>query len=893
MTHFMGRRNMYTSCDDPSRFWRMVWIFLSWHVFISTVWMDTTISASNVECQIDGTCTEDYDDDDHDDTAAVHSKLQEQQCGLYMAESSIQGAGWGVYTGRNWDRGVVLDMYSDVVIQYIDLPFQSALQKKLYNIEIPKVLLREYFWRPAETDAYFDSNKVDSVSPGFGMLANCALGLVNHEQSSCRTRSSGPRSSPTAGASSTYQDCHFNTIRPIPAGHELFDNYGDDWFETRSELFGDDIAYTDDFTIADAIVELWQHEIDGKDHNLASDLWDMVIVPGITPHLTKGSRRALPHTAIDARKVNFNGIVSNTVAYQTLNNGIDNSNVIRSIEWLDENGMCLDHIKVQPISIRNNQERGAFARRHIAAGTMVAPAPVVHLSRKHTDLLLADLQGEPNTVLWKGHQLLLNYCYGHPSSSILLFPFSHGVNLINHPNPSYNQTANVGIRWSDRMTHPEWLNLSATELIHQHNSKSGLMMEFYARTDIREGDEIFFDYGNAWQEAWDRHVELWNYSQTDSDASAVHSENYISAWDYNQQCNKNITQNASSYSCLYDTPSWIEVRCWIDEFIELELSTVEWLEWAAPKDSNYNESGTIHGMIDETLACQVLSVVSDLDENKSDRLFRIRVQKNERSSVRDGWNVTNVPRSAITMVDRPYTSNQFLRQAFRREIQLPDEMVPPSWRDLEPDPDSSCGLYMAESSIPHSGLGMYTAKEFSKGDKLFYGDVVIQVEDIDLNTKLRHWVTKDFEYKENEWLLNNYYWSPMTSIGLYDAADIESIIPGLGMLANSHTGLVNAIVRAPTRFGDLHRGLDPATGSSTTYHNIYFDATKNIGKWDCCLCVCVFVVHSSWIFSLTLLLFPQNPAQSFLSNMEMIGLLIVKLLVLFRCLTTSNLPIAP
>jgi hypothetical protein len=112
-------------------------------------------------------------------------------------------------------------------------------------------------------------------------------------------------------------------------------------------------------------------------------------------------------------------------------------------------------------------------------------------------------------------------------------------------------------------------------------------------------------------------------------------------------------------------------------------------------------------------------------------------------------------------------------------------MIPSSWKDLEPDPDSSCGLYMAESSIPHSGLGMYTAKNFAKEQKVFYGDVVVQVEDIDLNAKLRHWADKEFQYNERDWLLNNYYWSPSTTIGVFDAETVESIVPGLGTLTKS------------------------------------------------------------------------------------------------------------
>jgi hypothetical protein len=42
---------------------------------------------------------------------------------------------------------------------------------------------------------------------------------------------------------------------------------------------------------------------------------------------------------------------------------------------------------------------------------------------------------------------------------------------------------------------------------------------------------------------------------------------------------------------------------------------------------------------------------------------------------------TIVQRKAIRFYDHMYTSDMFLRNAFRHEIQLPDEMVPAAWRD--------------------------------------------------------------------------------------------------------------------------------------------------------------------------------------------------------------------
>ena len=36
-----------------------------------------------------------------------------------------------------------------------------------------------------------------------------------------------------------------------------------------------------------------------------------------------------------------------------------------------------------------------------------------------------------------------------------------------------------------------------------------LSFEYIAIKEINEGDEILIDYGDEWQEAWDKHVEKW------------------------------------------------------------------------------------------------------------------------------------------------------------------------------------------------------------------------------------------------------------------------------------------------------------------------------------------------------------------------------------------------
>src|SRR3569623_2295749 len=101
-------------------------------------------------------------------------------------------------------------------------------------------------------------------------------------------------------------------------------------------------------------------------------------------------------------------------------------------------------------------------------------------------------------------------------------------------------------------------------------------------------------------------------------------------------------------------------------------------------------------------------------------------------------------------------------------------------------------------------MGVYTARPVSKGDRIYYGDVVVQVEDYAENNRLRHMYNGIQEETPESWLLDAYYWNSPMTMALHEARDVLSIVPGLGMLANSHTGLVNAELVAPIQSTTLH-----------------------------------------------------------------------------------------
>ena len=81
-------------------------------------------------------------------------------------------------------------------------------------------------------------------------------------------------------------------------------------------------------------------------------------------------------------------------------------------------------------------------------------------------------------------QIILNYCFSHPNTTVMLCPYGAGVNYINH-----NQTmANVKVIWSQHGStshNDEALRKTPEEL--QMSKKATLGLDYVATKDIEEG----------------------------------------------------------------------------------------------------------------------------------------------------------------------------------------------------------------------------------------------------------------------------------------------------------------------------------------------------------------------------------------------------------------------
>lgn len=333
-----------------------------------------------------------------------------------------------------------------------------------------------------------------------------------------------------------------------------------------------------------------------------------------------------------------------------------NWNKMRSIDWLLDNGVCLDLLRPGPSL---GKGRGAFATRLMAQGSGIAPLPVLPVSRE--SLEMQGVKGDSR------HQLLLNYCIGHAKSSLLLFPYAPVVNLLNHGN-----TPNAELQWSTHFLDKEnTLNLSATEIILSH--RQGIVLELVALRDIEANEEVLIDYGEDWRAAWASHKA--NFDQS------LHKSivDYAYASVFNQDMAELRTVQMQKDHAY---PSNLETAC----YYLLRDTTKTWLDTNSSESfGEWTKRSTTFNLA-SLRPCSVIDHTLDTNERS---IYTVVVgnlfsESNPQEIIPTGERhvVTNMPRKAIRFVDRPYTTDQHLPNAFRNEIGLPKSMFPISWMNL-------------------------------------------------------------------------------------------------------------------------------------------------------------------------------------------------------------------
>jgi hypothetical protein len=150
------------------------------------------------------------------------------------------------------------------------------------------------------------------------------------------------------------------------------------------------------------------------------------------------------------------------------------------------NTFCVDPIKPALSSIPN-AGMGAYSKLNVPKGRTVIFASFLHMSR-------SELHNKTSNEF----ELILNYAFGHPQTSLLFLPFARGVNYINHASEGYE--ANVKIAWWIRAGSPpieSRFDQDPSHVLFSNSESHQHFVRYEALRDIAVGEELLLDYGKV------------------------------------------------------------------------------------------------------------------------------------------------------------------------------------------------------------------------------------------------------------------------------------------------------------------------------------------------------------------------------------------------------------
>ena len=587
-------------------------------------------------CKADGQC----------DTITV------DECGIWLALSTIPGSGLGMFAGRDFDESEEMMQSGDIVIPIVDYAFNQRGAKKDF-------LWDEYVWQ-AETvlTEHEGLVEVNAASPGFGSAANSFLDLLNVDEWKPEVGTGLDRQEdPGAGAFSAYHDRKSTARGHIKAGQELFVSYGNEWFTGRDFL--GPIPITGDHDIGQELIskfkEMKQEAKNDAMSRLLDEMWDTFVMK--SPYMdTSRVLNALPSSREDMEIAMSQGLLEMRKQKHQV-----------TLQWLQEHGTCMDNIRIAPSTIRQ-AGRGAFATRFLPKNSVVAPLPMISVPNKKSFAMYSIVRNDNGRLVLekdKGPvaiQLLVNYCMGHAESSMLLCPYGLMTAAVNH-----NQTlANVRLEWGDPTKtghHPDWLNMTVQELARKYSA--GVVMTLVATRDIQPGEEIFMDYGDEWETAWNEHVQKWKPAK-----------NYVDAPNANEP-NAELL-NADKESILRTVFEQIE-----DPYHNVKLMCEVAFKHGRRWRRKMQEHGTAQSFLKEADEGRGMCDVLHWEKDEDGTILYTALLFGEDD---DGYEFVDgkldkVPRDAFVFVDSPYKSDMHLPNAFRHEIMIPDEIFPEKWKN--------------------------------------------------------------------------------------------------------------------------------------------------------------------------------------------------------------------
>jgi hypothetical protein len=145
----------------------------------------------------------------------------DEQCRIWLAPSTLQGAGLGMFAGTDFHPNEQLLVGGDITIAITDISQHNAAPGQ---IPYGTFLWDEYTWSATGLKMDSEGYECNIASEGFGSAANSFLPVYNVDEWSSRIAYTGLHRSrdPGAGASTHFHQRGSTSRRFISAGEELY-----------------------------------------------------------------------------------------------------------------------------------------------------------------------------------------------------------------------------------------------------------------------------------------------------------------------------------------------------------------------------------------------------------------------------------------------------------------------------------------------------------------------------------------------------------------------------------------------------------------------------------------------------------------------------------------------
>mmetsp|Transcript_41941 Transcript_41941/g.98303 ORF Transcript_41941/g.98303 Transcript_41941/m.98303 type:complete len:749 (-) Transcript_41941:79-2325(-) len=420
---------------------------------------------------------------DTTNNAELESDRRKAKCGIYLAPSTIPNSGNGMFLGIDVTSGKIIETQPNMELSDVNLSVGSA---------------GDYSWdfRPNHIESTQRSLSGTDIRfiGGLGALANGNLSQENVQNVSepYFHRSTDAR----VGAITEYQNARFYATKTISSGDELFVEYGYSWFASRNydvsspesnekidmiiaSLFAATLSVKESYKYVK--MALYLIESITRDNNLAKALqkiatfkdFELFFLTG-TPVLIKNDSR-------------------------------------RPLDWLEKHGRCIDHIYLKQSEL-SSAGRGAFLRRKMKKGDVLITSPLLALEKKDLEVFFDKKNTTVPLTDFESRQLILNYVFGHPQSSIVFYPLNLAT-FINHASErgEEGKKPNAEIRWAVDDEDTQQLLEKLPEFVKEKKAPNPFL-EFVATRDIETDEEVLIDYGKAWEDAWNIHSTSWPWN---------------------------------------------------------------------------------------------------------------------------------------------------------------------------------------------------------------------------------------------------------------------------------------------------------------------------------------------------------------------------------------------